>query len=181
MAVRIKLGDYQTVQGDPLDRGYIGYFPRMTEAEAWEAGRGVWKMSRRRTSREHFALVVGAGLVRAVAEIHGASVHGDRVALEGHLLTPGHPIYDRYITQPDPLANGSQNCITYGELPEEARFRTRQCACGCGQTGERDFVPGHELRAIQARVREHFGGSVLAFVGWLDKELERVPAGGSIR
>lgn len=113
--------------------------------------------------------------MRAVAEITGTTVHDDRIALDGHLLAPGHPLYDRYITAPDPLANGSQNSITYGELPEEAAFRTRPCACGCEQTRERDFVPGHELRAIQARVHAHFGGSVLSFITWLDGVLP--PAG----
>ena len=48
MAIRIALGDYQTVTDDPLGRDYIGYFPRMTEEETWQAGRGVWKMNRTR-------------------------------------------------------------------------------------------------------------------------------------
>ncbi|PJN36596.1 hypothetical protein CG747_32160 [Streptomyces sp. CB02959] len=47
---------------------------------------------------------------------------------------------------------------------------TRDCACGCGESTTHDFVPDHELRAIQARVREHFGGSVLSFITWLDNE-----------
>jgi len=34
---------------------------------------------------------------------------------------------------------------------------------------ERDFAPGHELKAIQARIREHFGGSALALIQWIDK------------
>ncbi len=56
-----------------------------------------------------------------------------------------------------------------GELPEEGPFRTRSCACGCGQETDRDFAPGHELKAIQARIREHFGGSALALIQWIDK------------
>lgn len=177
MAIRIKLGDYQTVTGDPLGRTCIGYFPRMTEAEAWEAGRGVWKMNRTRAARERFALVVGQGTVLVVAEITGATTHEDRIALTGDLLTSGHPLYNRYITAADPLANSSQNSITYGPIPGEAEFRTRPCACDCGQTTEGDFVPGHELRAIQARVRKHFGGNVLSFITWLDKTC-RSPTGG---
>ncbi len=95
------------------------------------------------------------------------------VALEGHPLTAGHPVYDAYIGRPDPLANQSQNSITYGDLPEEAEFRTRPCACGCGETTDRDFAPGHELRAIQARIRQHFGGSALALIQWIDKTREQ--------
>ena len=59
MAVRIKLGDFQSVSGDCLGRAYIGCFPRMSEDEAWQAGRGVWKMNRSRAAAERFALVAG--------------------------------------------------------------------------------------------------------------------------
>jgi len=76
-------------------------------------------------------------------------------------------VYDAYIGRPDPLANQSQNSITYGSLPEEGPFRIRVCACG--QETDRDFAPGHELKAIQARVHEHFGGSALALIQWIDK------------
>ncbi|MEU9800810.1 hypothetical protein [Streptomyces sp. NPDC051000] len=175
MAIRIRLGDYERVTGDALGRDAIGYFPRMTEAEALEAGRGVWRLDMKIVSRERFVLVVGQGLVRAVGEITGVTEHetdrGLKKALEVDPLTPGHPMYDRYINQADPLANDSRNSIRYGDLPEETPFRTRDCACGCGETTTHDFVPGHELRAIQARVREHFDGSALAFINWLDAEL----------
>lgn len=175
MAVRIRLGDYERVLDDPLDREAIGYFPRMTEAEVLEAARGVWRLDMKIVSRERFALAVGQDIVRAVGEIIGVTEHetkrGLRKALVVVPLTPGHPMYDRYINQPDPLASESRNSIRYGSLPEEAPFRTRDCACGCGESTTHDFVPGHELRAIQARVREHFDGSVLAFITWLDAEL----------
>lgn len=175
MAVRIRLGAYQQVTNDVLARSAIGYFPRMTEAEALEAGRGVWRLDRRLISRERFTLIVGENLVRAVAEVHGITDYdtdrGPKKALEATLLTSGHPVYDRYINQPDPLSNASRNSIAYGDLPEEAPFRTRNCSCGCGETTIHDFLPGHELRAIQARVREHFGGSAMAFITWLDTEL----------
>ncbi|WP_198359182.1 hypothetical protein [Streptomyces fildesensis] len=175
MAIRIKLGDYQRVTNDVLGRDAIGFFPRMTQGEALEAGRGVWRLDTRFASRERFALVVGQGLVRAVAEITAVTDYdtdrGRKKALEVDLLGPGHPMYDTYIDQPDPLPNQSQNSIKYGDLPEEIPFRTRECACGCGESTTFGFIPGHELRAIQARVREHFGGSALAFITWLDTEL----------
>jgi hypothetical protein len=115
-------------------------------------------------------------VVRAIAEIEGLSVHGDKKAVEGRLVGPGHPMYDAYFNRPDPLANGSRNSVAYGDLPEEEPFRLRPCGCGCGQDVERAFVPGHELRALQTRVRQHFGGDVLAFVTWVDKQL---PDGGT--
>jgi hypothetical protein len=172
VAIRLKLGNYETVHSDPLGRGFIGYFPRMTEQEAWEAGRGVWKMAVEKAGRQRFALIVGEGSVRAVGEITAVTEHdtaiGKRVALEGSILEVGHSVRDAYLGNPDPVVNGSQNPIGYCELPEEAAFLTRACGCGCGQTSVRDFLPGHDVRAIQARVRAHFGGSPLKFITWLD-------------
>jgi hypothetical protein len=86
MAIRIKLGDYQTVDDDPLGRGYVGCFPRMTEAEAWEAGRGVWKMNRTRANSERFALIVGQDKVIAAAQVKGVNQYEDRIALQGSLV-----------------------------------------------------------------------------------------------
>ena len=175
MAIRLKLGSYEPVQSDPLERSHVGYFPRMTEQEAWEAGRGVWKMNADKASRQRFALITSEGLVRAVGEVNSVSVHttvsGDRVALEGHALVEGHPVRDAYIAQPDPVVNGSQNPVGYCELPEEEQFLYQPCACGCGEVSDRDFLPGHDVRAIQARVRQHFDGSPLKFMQWVDEAL----------
>jgi hypothetical protein len=78
--------------------------------------------------------------------------------------------------------NGSQNPIAYCELAAEAQFRLRQCACSCGETSERDFLPGHEIRAIQAHLSAHFGGSPLRSIRGstprpmpLDRESEEQP------
>lgn len=172
MAVRFKIGSYETVQGDPLGRAHIGYFPRMTEQEAWEAGRGVWRMSAARAARQRFALVVAEGLVRAVGQVTGFAVHdGDRIELQGHLLPEGHPVRDAYIGRPDPVETGSQNPVGYCDLPEERQFVLVPCHCGCGEKTGRDFLPGHDVRAMQARVREHFGGSPLKFLQWVDARL----------
>ena len=172
MAVRFKLGGYETVTGDPLGRAHIGYFPRMTEDEAWEAGRGVWKMNKDKAGRERFALITGEGVTRAIAAITGHTIHetpsGLRVALQGRLLPEGHPVREAYLGKPDPVVNGSQNPVGYCDLPEEQAFRLRDCACGCGETSDRDFLPGHDVRAIQQRVRDHFGGSPLAFIRFVD-------------
>jgi hypothetical protein len=151
----------------------------MTELEAWVAGRGVWRMSSEKVTRQRFALIVGEGLVRAVGEITGLSMHGDRVALEGTALGEGHPVHDAYIGKPDPVATGSQNPVGYCDLPEEHSFVFTPCACGCGDTTDRDFLPGHEVRAIQARVRAHFGGSALQFIQWIDSTVASRPARGS--
>ncbi|MGN2642446.1 hypothetical protein ACTD5D_40990 [Nocardia takedensis] len=169
MAVRFKLGYYSPVTDDPLSREHVGYFPRMTECEAWTAGRGVWKANKERLSREKFALIIGDGRVCAVAEIHGVSVHEDRVAAEGEVLTEGHPVRDAWIGEPDPVVNSSQNPVGYCDLPQEAQFRERPCGCGCGQISTRDFLPGHDVRAFQDRVRTMFAGSALQFFRWVDE------------
>ncbi|QIZ38201.1 hypothetical protein [Saccharopolyspora sp. ASAGF58] len=78
---------------------------------------------------------------------------------------------DAWLGQPDPVVNGSQNPVGYCELPEEKQFLYRSCACGCGENTDRDFLPGHDVRAIQARVREHFNGSPLKFIHWVDDAL----------
>ncbi|MEU7632495.1 hypothetical protein AB0C34_21290 [Nocardia sp. NPDC049220] len=169
MAVRFKLGYYSPVTDDPLNRDYVGYFPRMTEEEAWTAGRGVWKVNKERLSREKFALIIGDGQVCAVAEIHGVSVYEDRVAVDGEVLTEGHPVRDEWIGKPDPVVNASQNPVGYCDLPEEAEFRARPCGCGCGEISTRDFLPGHDVRAFQDRVRRMFAGSALEFIRWVDR------------
>jgi hypothetical protein len=171
MAVRLRLGKYEPVQADPLGRAFTGYFPRMTEQEAWEAGRGLWRMNTDKVSRERFALVVGEGRVRAVAQVTGIAVHGDRVELQGHVLPDGHPVREAYLNRLDPVENSSQNPVGYSELPEELRFVLSPCHCGCGQEAHRDFLPGHDVRAMQARVRQHFGGSPLKFIQWVDAQL----------
>ena len=175
MAIRLKLGGYETVQGDPLGRAFIGYFPRMTEDEAWSAGRGVWKMNKDKASRQRFALIVGEGVVRAVAEITGYSEHdtatGVRGARDGQPLPAGHPVREAYLGKPDPVANGSQNPVGYCELPEEQAYLLRPCACGCGDDTDRDFLPGHDVRAIQQRVRDHFDGSALKLITFIDQHV----------
>lgn len=168
MAVRLRLGNYTAVQGDPLGRAFTGYFPRMTEQEAWEAGRGTWRMSAGRVSRQRFALIVGEGKVRAVGQVTGSVVHGDRVELQGNVLLGSHPVRDAYLGQPDPVKTTSGNPVGYCSLPEEQQFILSLCHCRCGQYTHRDFLPGHDVRAIQARVSQHFDGSPLRFIHWID-------------
>jgi hypothetical protein len=122
MAVRFKLGYYSPVVDDPLQREHVGYFPRMTEEEAWTAGRGVWKANKERLAREDFALIIGDGRVCAVGEIHSVSVHEDRVAVDGEVLAEGHPVRDAWIGQPDPVVNASQNPSATATCPRRPSF-----------------------------------------------------------
>jgi hypothetical protein len=58
----------------------------MTEQEAREAGRGVWRMSAGKTSWQKSALVAGEGLVRAAGRVTG--LRESPVALPSRCLRP---------------------------------------------------------------------------------------------
>ncbi|WP_436649334.1 hypothetical protein [Actinoplanes sp. URMC 104] len=144
----------------------------MTQEEAWESGRGMWKVNKDRIGRQRFALVVGEGVVRAIAEIIGLTEHdtpaGTRIAVKGRLVAADHPLREAYLAQPDPVTTGSHNPVGYRDLPEERPLVLRPCACGCGGESDREFLPGHDVRAVQRRVRERFGGSALALIQFID-------------
>ncbi|WP_329047361.1 hypothetical protein OG738_34670 [Amycolatopsis sp. NBC_01488] len=55
--------------------------------------------------------------------------------------------------------------------PEEAQFLHRPCGCGCGESTDRDFLPGHDVRAMQDRVRSYFGASPMRFIEWVDAKI----------
>jgi hypothetical protein len=80
------------------------------------------------------------------------------------VLEAGDPDYDALIGQP---VNGHRNPVTYGrDLHEEMTT----CACGClgDVAGNRVFLPGHDQRAIHARIAKQWG-TTLGFVNWFDK------------
>jgi hypothetical protein len=58
----------------------------MTEQEAREAGRGVWRMRAGKTSWQKSALVAGEGLVRAAGRVTG--LRESPVALPSRCLRP---------------------------------------------------------------------------------------------
>ncbi|MGW6309104.1 hypothetical protein [Streptomyces niveus] len=72
---------------DGLGRSTIGWRPGMSEDEAWEAGRGIWKFNADRALSQDEAQIINTeGIVLAVAKITGISKSGDRYALLGELL-----------------------------------------------------------------------------------------------
>ncbi|MBC3189507.1 hypothetical protein H7X46_00285 [Pseudonocardia sp. C8] len=176
MALVVRIGSYKALDvPDALGRNWHGWFPRMTETEAYEAGRGAWKLGPR-ADTETFALVVaGTGdphrTVLAVIEIDaltGPAPDGRR-SFTGRVLEPGHPVRDTYLGRPAPLETVSRNPVGYVDLPEEEPYRIRACACGCGTQTRRDFAPGHDQKAIHDRIRRHFDGSTVEFLHWIDQ------------
>jgi hypothetical protein len=80
---------------DALGRATIGSRPGMSEQEAWEAGRGLWKLDPVRARAENEVQIVDQeGIVLAVARIKGVTKHRERYyerhrarfAIEGELL-----------------------------------------------------------------------------------------------
>jgi hypothetical protein len=57
-----------------------------------------------------------------------------------------------------------------------SRMFLNPCHCGCGESTDRDFLPGHDVRAMQARVREHFNSSPRQFIQWVDAMLASTAA-----
>ena len=109
--LQIQIGPRRDVAaGDELGRSFIGWFPGMTEAEAWKVSRGVWKFKADRALEEPEAQIVNTeGTVLAVARITGITkCGGGRYALEGDLLTG-----DPRVGQPTPTPHPSRNPIAY--------------------------------------------------------------------
>lgn len=95
--------------GDGLGRATIGWRPGMSEEEAWQAGRGIWKFNADRAlSQDEVQIINTDGTVLAVAKITGISKHGDRYALEGELLRG-----DARVGRPTPSPHLSRNPVTY--------------------------------------------------------------------
>jgi hypothetical protein len=110
--LQIQLGpDREAEPTDVLGRSRVGYRPGMTEEEAWEAGRGVWRLNADRALEEDEVQIVNLdGIVVAVAVILGVSktrVPG-RYAIDGKLL-PGDPRVGKLTTTP----HRSRNSIAY--------------------------------------------------------------------
>lgn len=111
--LQIQLGQCREVDpgDDPLGRSTIGSWPEMTEQEAWEAGRGVWKFNADRALQQDEAQIVDlAGTVLAVAEVTGITTFKDtdRYALTGNLRS-GDPRVGRSTEHP----HRSRNSVAY--------------------------------------------------------------------
>ncbi|MFG2630343.1 hypothetical protein [Streptomyces sp. NPDC048473] len=108
--LQIQIGAERAADADDrLKRTVIGWRPGMSEDEAWEAGRGIWKFNADRAlSQNEVQIINTAGTVLAVAKIIGISKHGDRYALEGDLLRG-----DSRVGRPTPSPHLSRNPVTY--------------------------------------------------------------------
>lgn len=111
--IQIRLGNYEPRDpaGDCLGRNYIGYREGMTEAEAFEAGRGVWKLKADRVLDQDEVQIINLdGTVLAVATITGITKCDDRQAIEGDML-----LGDPRVGQPTSTPHLSRNPVGYFE------------------------------------------------------------------
>ena len=135
----------------------------MSDEECYYNNRGRWVLGER-ADREDFALfsardAEGRKLFRMAIEIERIEDARDgRRAMVGKILRAGHPVYDGYVGREAPA---SRNPVTYIDEQEP-------CACGCGELAApgKDFLPGHDQRAIHERITRV--GSVREFVDWFD-------------
>ncbi|MFI7510671.1 hypothetical protein ACIBSS_28025 [Micromonospora aurantiaca] len=112
--IQIRLGHYEPCDPaeDCLGRTHIGYREGMTEAEAFEAGRGVWKLKADRVLDQDEVQIINLdGTVVAVATITGITkCEEGRQAIEGTLLTG-----DPRVGQPTTTPHLSRNPVGYFE------------------------------------------------------------------
>ncbi len=161
----IGLGTYRTWPQDEYGQSSAGWRPGLTDEEVYAAARGRWKLGTR-ADRERYVLFTAMGIVVLAVEIDSitdADPDGRRT-INGTILKPGHPVYDKYVAGVSPV-DKSQNPVQYFDSP----FDRTMCACNCESEvpSGRDFLPGHDQRAIHDRVK--LVGGVLPFMAWFDK------------
>lgn len=165
--IHLKLGRKRPVlleEHDEMHREWVGYEPSMPPQTIYEQNRGTWVLGAR-ADREQYAVFSDTeeGLIRCVVRLTGIESTGNKRAIVGDILEPGDPVHDALIGQPAP--DSFRNPITYP--PDPGKSDT--CACGCGAPvpGRRNFVPGHDQRAVHARIAARWG-STIAFLDWFD-------------
>jgi hypothetical protein len=109
----------------------------MSAREAWEAGRGVWKLNADRAlAQDEVQIVDLEGMVLAVGTIKGISKHYDRYALEGELL-----LGDPRVGKPTTTPHRSRNSVGYFWPQRSARKRPGHHSPGAVSLGCSDPNP----------------------------------------
>lgn len=163
--LHITLGPERAVDPsqDELGRDRVGYSETMSELALYDANHGCWKLGPR-ASKEQYAIVSFGGIVRQAIDIDNIEPveRGSRSVVNGSILRPGHPVYDKYVDKKSPV-QGMRNPITYFDDEVDGR----PCMCGCGgSVPGRDFLPGHDQTALHDRVKQI--GTVAEFLTWFD-------------
>ncbi|MDT0213922.1 hypothetical protein Q9R29_08480 [Rothia sp. ARF10] len=139
----------------------------MSAQDVYEAGRRAWVLGSK-ADRERYALIVHKDKVLLaididrLVDVQVAPGKPQRRAIEGTILTKGHPVYDAFVKRSAP-APTTQNPIKY----VETKFDFTPCRCGCGEEVRADFLPGHDQRAIHNVIGQF--GSVAKFLDWFEE------------
>lgn len=164
--LHIKLHDRRAIDSDePMGRAWVGYDKNLPDEELFNQNRGRWVLGPR-ADREDYVLFsyTGDHTVKFVAEIDGFKPIGKKRAVVGRVLDPDHPVARKWVGAPAP--DNFRNPVTYVHEPGGG---PSTCACGCGETvpANRAFAPGHDQKAIHARIAKQWGGT-LGFIDWFD-------------
>lgn len=165
--IHIKLSDRQEADPrDPMGREWYGYLATATVQELFDNNRGRWVLGKRADS-EMYAVFsyTGDHKVKFVAEIDGFEEYEGRRAIVGRPLADSHPLAKQWVGKRSP--DSFRNPTTYHD-------ELRECACGCGEPikSGRNFVPGHDQRAVHERIERQWG-STLGFIRWFDETYGR--------
>jgi|NGEPerStandDraft_6_1074524.scaffolds.fasta_scaffold30139_2 hypothetical protein len=170
IVLHFKLGPTRDVlpeENDELGRSWIGYEPGLSEQTVYEQNRGRWRLGSR-AAQERYAMFsdIAEKRGRAVIEISGIEKLPTKSAVVGTVLSPGHPVHDAVVGRPAP--DNFRNPVTYVADPGS---HEPLCGCGCGEpvTRPRQFTPGHDQRAVHARITAQWG-STLGFINWYDQK-----------
>ncbi len=149
---------------DDLGRDRFGFSETMSELALYDANHGCWKLGER-AHRERYCVFSFGGVVKQAIEIDSitaAPKRSDRSVVNGVILKPGHPVYEKYVGKQSPV-QGMRNPITYFDGDVDGV----PCLCGCGaEVKGRDFLPGHDQTALHDRVKQI--GTVSEFLDWFD-------------
>lgn len=169
MAINFKLTPRREVEDSSVwGRSWVGWDDHAPAQVLFDLNRGVWKLGPR-AHRERYATFSVDGTVRLVAAINDIEDvdmvdGGVRQAVVGYPLDPSDPAAKSLLGRE---VDRHRNPVTY--ISELAVGSVATCACGCGEPvpGGRQFLPGHDQKAIHDRIKQGWGNTV-AFINWFD-------------
>lgn len=169
MAINFKLSPRRDVEDPSVwGRSWVGWDDDASEQVLFDLNRGVWNLGQR-ARREKYATFSVDGVVRLVAAVEDiVNIEmldgGVKQAVVGHPLDSSDPGAIMLLGRG---VDSHRNPVTY--IPDLVTSAPPTCACGCGETvpGGRQFLPGHDQKAIHDRIKKGWGTTV-DFIDWFD-------------
>lgn len=127
---------------------------------------GSWRPRAHREKYATFSVDGTVRLVAAISDIEDVDMvdGGVRQVVVGHPLDSSDPHAKLLLGRE---VDRHRNPVTYiSELPVGAVLT---CACGCGEPvpDGRQFLPGHDQKAIHDRIKQGWGNTV-GFINWFN-------------